>query len=258
MHSIGSRAFGNAYFGQGTGPIVLDDVECNPTVHRRLLECPSLIGPLQHNCNHFEDAGVACSGLKRVEGNVSVSPVGVPSAVEVLLTWKQGNSQEQNGHSSFRVECTSRLHSVTVSVVRNQSFTTPIGGLLPSTSYNCCVSALYEKGYTGEGTCILIETQTSTTIDLTVLPSLVSTTPQVVPQGVTTSLFPLMSDKTAAVSNIVCAGAQSQLIGGVLGFVILLLLILLVLMGTALGCVLLRTKAKKAMGYMILYVKYKL
>ena len=300
MHTLilGSQAFTEAHFGQGTGPIVLDDVQCNPAVHRRLLECPSLIGQCQHNCHHFEDAGVACSELKRaVEGNISIAPVGQPSTMyttEVFLTWEQrGNSLEQNRHSSFRVECTSRLHSATVIVISNQSFTTLIGGLLPSTSYNCCVSAVYENGYTGEGTCVLIETQisttiyqtsptiyqtsptidqtstdsmidqtsttidrtsttidrTSTTIDRTsttiVLPSLESATPQV-PQGVTTTLFPLTSDKTAAVSNII--STQPQVIGGVLGFIIILLLILLVVMGIALGCVL-RTKAKKDMGY---------
>ena len=225
---LGSQAFSEARFGQGTGPIVLDDVECNSAVHRHLLECPSLIR--QHNCRHTEDAGVACSGLKRaVEGNVSVAPVRKPSTMyteEVFLTWEQrGNSQLQE-QASFRVECTSRLHSVTVSVVSNQSFTTPIGGLLPSTSYNCCVSALYENRYTGEGTCMLIETQTS----ITQAPC--PTTP--------------LNGETVTFSNIV--SAQPQVIGGVLGVVIILLLVLLVLMGIALGCVL-RTKAKKDTGY---------
>ena len=153
--------------------------------------------------------------------------------VKVFLTWEQrSNSQEQNIHSSFRVECTNRFHSVAVSVISNQSFTTPIGGLLPSTSYNCCVSALYENGYTGEGTCAHIETHTSTTID--VLP-LASTTP-LVPQGVTTTPFPLICDSA---SNT--AATQSQIIGGVLGFIIILLLVLL---GIALGCVL-RTRSRE-------------
>ena len=219
MHSIiiGSQAFRYAHFGPGTGPIVLDEVGCNSAVHRRLLECPSLIGPLQHNCHHFEDAGVACSEFERVEGNVSVSPVREPSTMytaEVSLTWEQrSNSQEQNRHSSFRVECTSRRHSVTVSVQRKQSFTTPIGGLLPSTSYNCCVSALYENGYTGEGTCTHIET-THTPTSATV-------------------------ESARAMES-----TQPQVIGGVLGFIIILLLILLVLMGIALGCVL-RTRSRE-------------
>ena len=177
-------------------------------MHRRLLDCPSRF---QHNCFHSEDAGVACSGLKRVEGNTSVSPVEEPSTM--YTEEQRNNSQEQNGHSSFRVECTSRFHSVTVSVVSNQSFITPVGGLLPSTSYNCCVSALYENGYTGEGTCMLIETTH-------------------IPTTATVESARAMESK------------QPHVIGGVLGFIIILLLILLVLMGIALGCVL-RTRSRE-------------
>ena len=56
----GSMPYSLAHFGEGTGPIVLDDVQCNPSIHRRLLDCPHP-GLRQHNCRHFEDAGVSCS-----------------------------------------------------------------------------------------------------------------------------------------------------------------------------------------------------
>ena len=49
-----ARSF--AFFGQGTDPIVLDDVRCTGT-ERRLIDCPYTA---THNCNHFEDAGVTC------------------------------------------------------------------------------------------------------------------------------------------------------------------------------------------------------
>ena len=61
---IGALATRSAFFGEGTGPIFLDEVACfgNET---NLLACNEklLINELgQHNCAHDEDAGVICPG----------------------------------------------------------------------------------------------------------------------------------------------------------------------------------------------------
>ena len=53
-----ARSF--AFFGQGSDPIVLDDVRCTGT-ESRLIDCP--YNPT-HNCIHFEDAGVTCQPSK--------------------------------------------------------------------------------------------------------------------------------------------------------------------------------------------------
>ena len=53
-----SSAPSNAFFGEGTGEIVLDDISCDGT-ESDLSQCGHG-GYLNHNCVHSEDAGVIC------------------------------------------------------------------------------------------------------------------------------------------------------------------------------------------------------
>lgn len=76
----GISALGNGHFGEGTGSILLDNVQClgNETTLGR---CRHL-GLSVHDCGHEEDAGVVCSGahswfLRRLQGAGAFSHPGI-------------------------------------------------------------------------------------------------------------------------------------------------------------------------------------
>ena len=58
-HFRNIQAYSTAAFGQGNGPIMLDDLNCNGN-ETDISECPSNRW-FANNCRHDEDAGVRCS-----------------------------------------------------------------------------------------------------------------------------------------------------------------------------------------------------
>ncbi len=61
LHHTGTEVFSYAYFGAGSGPILLSYLGCSGE-EPNLLSC-SHSGIGVHHCSHTEDAGVRCSGL---------------------------------------------------------------------------------------------------------------------------------------------------------------------------------------------------
>ena len=56
---LGAVAFSRATFGEGTGSIFFDNVQCTGS-ELQLASCPLAT---THNCGHSEDAGVRCQGV---------------------------------------------------------------------------------------------------------------------------------------------------------------------------------------------------
>ncbi|XP_061299000.1 neurotrypsin [Pezoporus flaviventris] len=56
-----AKAWSQAYFGEGSGPVLLDEVQCTGN-ELSIEQCPKSSWR-EHNCDHKEDAGVSCTPL---------------------------------------------------------------------------------------------------------------------------------------------------------------------------------------------------
>ena len=63
VHIIAAVAYGGAFFGEGRGPILQNELTCTGT-ESILLECTSNFG--EGMCTHAQDAGVDCAGMQCV------------------------------------------------------------------------------------------------------------------------------------------------------------------------------------------------
>ena len=161
----------------------------------------TLFGCTRHgaNCGHNKDVSVRCilrenQRAKNITVSIDIIDINAPSIVHTaLITWELFDPT-MDEPVSFDVKCLNEYHSIEISV-SSQNFTTNLLGLLPLTSYNCCVSAVYEL-YVTDGICIEIET-----------PELL----------------------VGATTVTTLRASETNVVGGVLGFIIAILFILLII-----------------------------
>ena len=204
-----------------------------------LLDCHRDNELFIHNCNHGEDAGVRCRGNSSLLSNsiVNVSINNIASIISthgidlytVIITWKwQNNSMIQNQPNSFQIECTSDHHHIRMSINGTTSNVQLVGLLdLPSTSYNCCVSAIYES-YTARAVCTeiaSIQPPASQPSETPMMPSNGGPTGDINPDTKINNTYQTQDSTSSSAADT---------IGGVLGFIIAILLILLTVLGAAL------------------------
>ena len=254
----GSVALARAHFGQGVGDIVLDDVRCSSN-ETSLLVCPHR-RLFMNNCNHNEDAGVNCTGYERLKSvNVNIIPSYMSLTSMVSISWELHNTTLDEPRW-FEVECLNERHRVTQpDFVDNKTNFTDLFGLLPSSHYNCCVSAVYGLYATSRRKkCTPIEIP-KTMMSTSPAPLSESTTPSTLNLNNTIHTISVPSSSTSNSTSthtevpeeleetkmipIASVSTSVNTVGGVLGFVVCVLLILLAILVAAV-VYLLRTRHK--------------
>ena len=208
-------------FGRGSGPIVFNNVDCDPN-EAALLEC-NVDARITFDClRHTKDAGVRCQIDPRLK-NISarVTSAGNVSVHTVLIRWELQNNMLPH---HFEAECFNEQHKIAISV-SNTTFNMQFQGLLSATSYTCCVLAFYREDdrFISKRICTTVETPVGS----------------IQTQNGCTSNSTPGPDKTSAPDNnsinfSASGSANNNIVFGVLGFIIGILLILLALCGVAL------------------------
>ena len=130
--------------------------------------------------------------------------------------------------NSFLVQCFIRQHRIEVSIDNNNTFVAQLGGLFSSAIYYvCCVSAVYGS-YVADGMCAILPFQpTNMTLESSLLA--ITTPSETLQDFASDPAISLITQTSTSDSN-----ERISIVGGVLGFILIVLVILLAFCGGAL------------------------
>ena len=115
----GAVAFQRARFGQGTGPILLDDLRCVGT-EQTLLECR--LDLRTGDCRHSEDAGVRCRARGMRDASLTHAHTQPTHSHTHLLTHLPTHSFTHPTHSPTHSFIHSLTHSPTHSLTHSLTY----------------------------------------------------------------------------------------------------------------------------------------
>lgn len=201
---------------------MINEVNCDSS-KKALLNCSYVRLPSGEYGHCGSAAGVSCSGEQLRVKNVNAAIVDTPcTTYAVLISWELHSGAPHNP-SSFSVQCFNQQHRIELFVNDGNLTQITVRGLLSSTSYNCCVSAIYyyETGRRCTSSEIFLSDSFTTPTS--------GPTEMLKSNSFIIMMIPAAEKVVSSDLNI-----RISVIGGVLGAIIIILLLLLAMCGGAL------------------------